>query len=161
MRAAGRRPSSATRTQAVPPPAADGKKIIEAALAIHTGQEAMGEKEYGPQIMQAARDCGFRHVLDIFRAGLRMNGQEAPADANEIIRSALGPGSMIRAVGFDTMQLPATLSNLANKTLLNAYRAFPSVAKQLARVLERQGLQGSGRNAGHRRGQVGEDRQAW
>ncbi len=113
----------------------DGPKIIEAALAIHIGHEAMGEKEYGPQVMQAAKDCGFRHVLDIFRAALRMNGQDAPSDANEIIRAALGPGAMIRATGFSTMQLPATLSNLANKTLLNAYRAFPSVAKQLARVL--------------------------
>ncbi len=63
-----------------------------------------------------------------------MNGQDAPADSHEIIRAALQP-AMIRATGFDTFSLPGTLSNLANKTLLNAYRSFPSIAKQLARVL--------------------------
>ena len=110
-----------------------GGKLIEAALAIHTGQERLGEKEYGPQIMQQARDMGCRHVLDILRAGLRINGVDAPSDPTTYPCGS--QPSMIRATGFDTISLPATLSNLANKTLLNAYRAFPSVAKQVARVL--------------------------
>jgi hypothetical protein len=112
-----------------------GQKFIEAAWLIHTGHENIAVKEYGEQVAQQARDAGFRHCLDIVRASLRMGGMDdAPSGPHEMLRAASEP-NMIRATGFSTLQLPATLSNIAQKTLINSYQQFPSVAKLITRVL--------------------------
>lgn len=102
--------------------------VIEAALLIGGGvKESFVEKQYGEKILTAAhgqRNMGLKAVM---AAACSLEGKSAPS-------LMAGEGEWIRA-GFSTVGLPGMLGNVANKSLLDAYQAVPSVAVQVAKRL--------------------------
>lgn len=106
------------------PVQAGSADVIQAALLAHMGHEDIGEKTLGAQAMQRGRDLRCHSFMDILKAGLIAEGRELPATQDGIIQAA-----------FSTMSVPGILSNSANKILLNAYEAFPSAARIIAKKL--------------------------
>ena len=101
-----------------------GAKVLEGALLAHLGHEDMGEKLLGARTMEVAKSLRCTHMLDIVKASLRDRGDDIPADKNAMLKAA-----------FSTMSLPGILSNVANKMMEAAYKAFPSVARTIAKKL--------------------------
>jgi hypothetical protein len=101
-----------------------GPRVLEAAILRQLGHEALAEKKLGADVIQAAADLRCHSILDIIRAGLTMEGRDVPLGQTEMIRAA-----------FSTLSLPGILGNAAEKLLLDAYQAFPSVARQVAKRL--------------------------
>ena len=64
------------------------------------------------------------HMLDIIKASLTAEGRDIPASRDEMIRA-----------GLSTISLPGMLGDSANKLLLDAYQAVPSVARIVAKRL--------------------------
>ena len=98
--------------------------ILEAALLKHMGRESLGVKTLGPDVMQAGADLRATSLVDIVRSGLQMQGRELPGTKDGILRA-----------GVSTINVPGILGNVGNKLLLDAYTAFPSVARIVARRL--------------------------
>jgi len=96
--------------------------LLAASLMALVGRAALGVKAYGEQVMERAPR--FVHVLDLAKASLHADGRDVPGNRNEMIRAA-----------FSTVSLPGIFSNVAGKIMEQAYQAFPSVARQIARVL--------------------------
>ena len=98
--------------------------VIEAALLAHMGREDIAEKALGASAMEAAKSMRCTHIMDIIKGSLQARGIDVPADRNAMVRAA-----------FSYANLPGILSNTANKLMEQSYRAFPSVARQIARKL--------------------------
>lgn len=99
-------------------------RVLEAALLQHMGHDDIGETNLGATAMQQARELRCNSLMDIFKASLQLEGREVPATRDGMIRA-----------GFSTVSLPGILSNAAGKIMENAYTAFPSVARLVARKL--------------------------
>jgi len=114
---------------------------LEAALCLSAGlPEAQVGKHYDERTMNAAlsRDlsgAGLHTLLfEVIRAA---GGYARPGRVdNETIRAAFGADRrLVEAAGtsgFSTISLTGILSNVANKTMLGAYQAVPSVASMIA-----------------------------
>lgn len=106
-------------------PGADRSEVLEAALALHAGG-FNAEKAYRPEVLQAAQDLGVMHVLDVAKMVCASHGIHA-RNKDELLRAA-----------WSTTELPTMLGNVANKSLQQGYAAFPSVARQVAKMLDAQ-----------------------
>ncbi len=98
------------------------RKTLEAAVCLRAGiSEDAVAKDYGEQVAEAAmpdRDLPLRGLL---AECLRIEGKSVPrAMDNEAIKAA-----------FSTVSLPGILGNVANKKLLQSYRAQPVIATKL------------------------------
>jgi phage major head subunit gpT-like protein len=98
--------------------------VLQAALLCHLGHEQVAVKALGEQATECARQLRCHHMLDIVRAGYNAVGAPIPADRNEMITASAS-----------IMSLPGLLGNAAGKLLLDAYQAFLSVARQIAKKL--------------------------
>lgn len=114
---------------------------IEAALCLSAGipESTVGE-QYDERAMNAAlardlRGAGLHTLLfEVIRAS---GGYSRPGRVdNETIRAAFGADRRLveaaGGAGFSTISLTGILSNVANKTMLSAYNAVPSVASSIA-----------------------------
>lgn len=98
------------------------RKTLEAAVCLRAGiSEDAVAKDYGEQVAEAAmpdRDLPLRGLL---AECLRIEGKSVPrAMDNEAIKAS-----------FSTVSLPGILGNVANKKLLQSYRAQPVIATKL------------------------------
>ncbi len=100
------------------------RHAVQAALFKHLGLEAIGEKTLGAHAMEAGAALRCTHFLDVVKASLTAAGRDIPASRDDMIRAA-----------FSTADLAGMLGNTANKLLLDAYQAVPSVARTIARPL--------------------------
>lgn len=98
--------------------------ILEAGLLLHLGAGDVAERQYDERTVQAARDLRIRHVMDLIEIGLRANHIEPRGGPQEILRAS-----------WSTNVIGGVLSNTGNKILQDAYRQFPSVARQVAKML--------------------------
>lgn len=89
--------------------------VIEAALLLHMGMAALGEKVLGPVAMDQAERMGSTSMIDLCRAALYADGQAIPSGRMELVKAALS-----------TYSLPTALGNVANKVMLDAYRETPA-----------------------------------
>ena len=105
------------------PAGTDRTEVLEAALAMHAGGFNV-EKAYRPEVLQAAADLHVLHVLDIAKLVCRSHDIHA-RNKDELLRAA-----------WSTTELPTMLGAVANKSLQQGYAAFPSVARQVAKVLD-------------------------
>lgn len=103
-------------------------EVLEAAIRLGTSErQSAVEKGYKPEVLDRAfkmRRIGLRGLID---ECCRLDGRQvlpSYASEKEVIRNA-----------FSTSSLPGILGNAMNKTLLDAYAAVPSVAKQIAKKL--------------------------
>ena len=104
----------------------EGKDVLSAAILIHAGQERAGERGFGANVMQRARDLRMNSLVDIIKAAYIMDGREPPRGTSE----------MLQASDASTpVSLPGILSNSMHKVLLNAYQMFPSAARMIAKKL--------------------------
>ena len=98
------------------------RKTLEAAVCLRAGiSEDAVAKDYGEQVAEAAmpdRDLPLRGLL---AECLRIEGKSVPrAMDNEAIKAS-----------FSTVSLPGILGNVANKKLLQSYKAQPILATKL------------------------------
>ena len=98
------------------------RKTLEAAVCLRAGiSEDAVAKDYGEQVAEAAmpdRDLPLRGLL---AECLRIEGKSVPRSMdNEAIKAS-----------FSTVSLPGILGNVANKKLLQSYRAQPVIATKL------------------------------
>jgi hypothetical protein len=103
-------------------------KVIEAALRMGCmSPEKKLLEEYGDQVLEAAyplRRIGLKETIHLVCA---MDGRPAPAIGS-------GQSELIRAA-FSTASVATLLSNVANKTMIESYKAVNSVARLVARKL--------------------------
>lgn len=99
------------------------KEVLEASLVLRMN-ESIAQKSYKPETLDAARLAGPTNMVDLCRGVLAMTGRQTPSNRDEMLRAA-----------FSTSDLSGILSNAAGKMMLNAYQAFPSVARIVARKL--------------------------
>ena len=97
---------------------------VQAAAFLHVGHEAAGLEALGEQAMEAGRQLRCRHVLNLCEAALVAEGRDVPSNRDQMIRAS-----------FSTTNLPGILGNVANKLLLDSYKAVPSVARIVAKKL--------------------------
>ncbi len=120
---------------------ATSAKALEAALCLSAGlPEAQVGKHYDERTMNAAlsRDLSGAGLHTLLFEVIRASGGYARPGRvdNETIRAAFSADRrLVEAAGtsgFSTISLTGILSNVANKTMLGAYQAVPSVAPMIA-----------------------------
>lgn len=89
---------------------ADAKSILAAAALHYLGKDSIGEKEYGPHVMQAAADLGLRSVYDLARYALHESHHETPVAGEALLKAA-----------FSTAILPTALADSAGKIARAAF----------------------------------------
>ena len=99
--------------------------VLEAAIASHARVKGL-EKHYGENTLHAAEQLGVTCLMDAAKLACQMAGK-----TNIDWRSK---DAVIRAA-FSTADIGTLLSNVAGKSLEEAYKAFPSVARVVARKL--------------------------
>ena len=116
-----KRPISAPNVIIKETPSASAKSL-EAALCLRAGiEEAEVFKTYGEQTGEVACQNRDMPLPVVLAECLRLEGQSVSgAFGNETIRAA-----------FSTVSLPGILSNVANKKLLQSFRAQPIIATRL------------------------------
>lgn len=97
--------------------------MIEAAFLSRLGLTALGEKTLGPLAMEHGASLKANHALDLCRAALVFEGQEAPRGREELVRASLS-----------TYSLPVALGNLAKKVLLDSYNDSPATWRAFCAV---------------------------
>jgi len=97
--------------------------VLEAAILAHMGCERLAERQLGADVAQQARDMRATNLVDLCRAALRLEGQEAPHGRDGMIRAALS-----------TYSLPNALGDAANKVLLEAYTESPATWRAFAGI---------------------------
>ena len=104
------------------PEGAEMKATIEAALCLRGGiSPDTLEKSYGAKTVEAGGKAMDMPLKEVLHACLDMEGiAHGRTVDNETIRAA-----------FSTVSLPGILSNVANKKLLDSYRAQPVIAQRL------------------------------
>lgn len=100
------------------------EQVLEGAFLARMGREDLGVKTLGEATMEQARGLRATHILDLVKASLTMAGRPVPASKDQMIRAA-----------FSTHTITTMLTNAGNKMLLDAFTAFPSVARMIARKL--------------------------
>lgn len=100
------------------------RQTIQAAFFKHLGHETIGERILGAQAMEQGAMLRATHFMDIVKASLIGAGRDIPASRDEMIRAA-----------FSTTDLAGMLGDSANKLLLDAYQAVPSVARIVSKRL--------------------------
>lgn len=101
-----------------------GTQVLECALAKHVNLPSV-EKEYGEQVLEAAEKLGATSLYDIAKLTAKSVGFQGDwRSKDQVLRAAFSSGS-----------LGTLLSNIATKQLEDAYRAFPSAAKIVAKKL--------------------------
>lgn len=101
-----------------------GRHAVQAAFFKHLGHESIGERVLGEQAMEAGASLRCSSMVDIIKCSLTAAGQDIPASRDDMIRAA-----------FSTTDLAGMLGASANKLLLDAYQAVPSVARIIAKPL--------------------------
>ncbi len=104
------------------PDGTEMKAAIEAALCLRGGisPDAL-EKSYGAKTVEAGEKAMDMPLKEVLHACLDLEGiPHGRSVDNETIRAA-----------FSTVSLPGILSNVANKKLLDSYRAQPIIAQRL------------------------------
>ena len=104
-------------------PHAPTESVIEAALLLHMGMAALGEKALGPVAMEQADRMGSTSMIDLCRAALYADGQAIPGSRMELVKAALS-----------TYSLPVALGNVANKVMLDAYKETPATWRSFCAV---------------------------
>lgn len=103
-------------------------RILECAIRMGSGDdERMLLSRYGEEVMEAAHPHRGLGLKGVIHAACALDGRPVPT-----------PFSSERdliATGFSTATLPTLLGNTANKVMMDAYSALPSVAKRVARKL--------------------------
>lgn len=110
---------------------------LEGALCLSAG---MGEEQAMRGLAEPARELAasgdYRGVgiHAVMHEVIQAAGRYAPAGRvnDEFLRSALHADRELRAAGNATVSLAGILGNVANKTLLAAYRSVPDVVHQIA-----------------------------
>lgn len=104
------------------PEGAETRATIEAALCLRGGiSPDTLEKSYGAKTVEAGGKAMDMPLKEVLHACLDMEGiAHGRTVDNETIRAA-----------FSTVSLPGILSNVANKKLLDSYRAQPVIAQRL------------------------------
>jgi len=120
---------------------ATSAKALEAALCLSAGlpEKTVGE-QFDERTMNAAlsRDLAGAGIHTLLYEVIRAAGGYARPGRvdNETIRAAFGADKRLLeasgSAGFSTISLTGILSNVANKTMLAAYQAVPSVAAMIA-----------------------------
>jgi len=120
---------------------ATNAKALEAALCLSAGlpEKTVGE-QFDERTMNAAlsRDLAGAGIHTLLYEVIRAAGGYARPGRvdNETIRAAFGADKRLLeasgGAGFSTISLTGILSNVANKTMLAAYQAVPSVASMIA-----------------------------
>jgi len=109
----------------------EGPRVLEAALRMgaHADDERMAKEYDGPTLEAAHR---MRHIglRELVATCCTLDGHDAP-------RPGASRAEWERAVeaAFSTVSLPGILGATANKTLLDAYKMFPSAARRIAKKL--------------------------
>lgn len=99
-------------------------KTLEAAVAMHAKIQGL-EKHYDERTLEAANRTGVCHVMDVARICAQQSGREFnPRNKDSVLKAA-----------FSSTNFSSLLSNVAGKSLMESYQAFPSVAKIIARKL--------------------------
>jgi len=99
-------------------------RILEASVAGYVGLNV--PKLYGEQAAEAGSRLGITCLMDAVRIAAKLSGREPDwRNKDEVIKAA-----------FSTRDLPDLLSNVANKSLQEAYGSFPSAAKMVAKKLD-------------------------
>lgn len=97
--------------------------MIEAALLLHMGKAALGEKTLGAVTMEQAERMGTTSMIDLCRAALYADGQSVPTNRMELVKAALS-----------TMSLPVALGNVANKVLVDSYKETPATWRSFCAI---------------------------
>lgn len=102
---------------------------LEAALALHCG---LPEASYDEKNLEAGSKLNVTSMIDVARLWCQANGVHAEGTGSEAwLRAA-----MLKAnAGSSTNSFSQIMSNVANKSLLSGYQAYPSVARQIAKKL--------------------------
>ena len=95
-----------------------GTAVIEAAVFRLNGQEEFALQQYGEQAVEQSRNI--RSMADVVQQAMAIDGHPADATLQQ---------------GFSTASLPTILGNVSNRTSIAAYRATPSVAREIAKKL--------------------------
>lgn len=97
-------------------------KSLEAALCVRAGiDESVLIKSYGEEVLEAATQNSNISLQRVFEECAQLEGRTVPRSfGNDTIRAA-----------FSTVSLPGILNNVANKKLLRAFEAQPTIATKL------------------------------
>lgn len=106
-------------------------EALECAMALRVGglsEEAAG-RDYGEQVVNAAlgreyRTAGLHRLLHAVCQAAGVHVTAGAESDEDFIRAAFGASQSLQASGLSTISLPGVLGNLANKTLLAAYRSI-------------------------------------
>jgi len=138
----------ATRVQApvYRPSAINGRpqmtnRVLEAAICA-TGRLENYEKLYDDQTLQAAHDqfphgIGLRQLMLICAEANGYRGNYASEVTIEVQRAAFGmiaPNRLQATTGFSTISISTTLSNVANKFLMNGWNAVDLTPLRIAKI---------------------------
>lgn len=99
------------------------RTVLEAAILAHMHCDHLAEKHLGADAAQQARDLRATNLVDLCRAALLIDGQDAPHGREGLIRAALS-----------TYSLPVALGDAANKVLFEAYTESPATWQAFAAV---------------------------
>ena len=102
---------------------APSKTVLEAAILAHMNCEHLAERHLGADAAQQARDLRATNLVDLCRASLMIEGQDAPHSRDGLIRAALS-----------TYSLPIALADAANKVLFESYAESPATWRAFASV---------------------------
>jgi len=99
------------------------RNVLEAAIAKHVNIDI--GKSYGEQTAEAADRLGITCIMDAFKIAAQMGGFAGDLrNKDSIIKAA-----------FSSADIATILSNVAGKQSEEAYRAFPSIVRRIARKL--------------------------
>jgi hypothetical protein len=99
------------------------RQVLEAAILVHMGCEALAERHLGADAAQQARELRATNLVDLCRAALLLDGHDAPHGREGMIRAALS-----------TYSLPVALGDAANKVLFDTYTESPATWRSFAAV---------------------------
>jgi hypothetical protein len=99
------------------------RTVLEAAILAHMHCDHLAEKHLGADAAQQARDLRATNLVDLCRAALLIDGQDAPHGREGLIRAALS-----------TYSLPVALGDAANKVLFDTYTESPATWQAFAAV---------------------------
>ena len=75
------------------------RTVLEAAILAHMHCDHLAEKHLGADAAQQARDLRATNLVDLCRAALLIDGQDAPHGREGLIRAALSTYSLPTALG--------------------------------------------------------------
>jgi len=108
----------------------DARLLVAALCMANRTTVGMDDKalvaEFGEQTVTAAHKLSRVRLTEVIEAAAAIDGVQLP-------RFGRGGNEWIRAA-FSTLSLPGILSNVANKSLLSAYNAVPSAARQVCKI---------------------------